>query len=144
MVTSMLHYIIKAITIRSTAAVAQAEGWVFESQSRQTWVVKTDSDSSTGERSTMGVCHGSSEMTIINWCPCHSRCGTLKNPHCSMAMSAEHISKFAALHRQWWRLHMTNKQTKRSCIGHVNSWVSKTHEIHEQWWFHIKCFSCAL
>ena len=36
MVTSMLHYIIKAITIRSTAAVAEAEGWVFESQSRQT------------------------------------------------------------------------------------------------------------
>ena len=42
-----------------------------------------------------------------------------------MAMSAEHRSKFAALHRQWWRLHMsekfangtinpkqTNKQTK--------------------------------
>ena len=24
-----------------------------------------------------------------------SRCGTLKNPHCSMAMSAEHRSKFA-------------------------------------------------
>ena len=26
------------------------------------------------------------------------KCGTLKNPHCSMAMSAEHTSKFAALH----------------------------------------------
>ena len=26
-----------------------------------------------------------------------------------MAMSAEHRSKFAALHRQWWRLHMSYK-----------------------------------
>ena len=48
-------------------------------------------------------------MTIINGCPCHSRCCTLKNPHCSMAMSAEHRSKFAAFHRQWWRLHMSEK-----------------------------------
>ena len=37
-----------------------------------------------------------------------------------MAMIAEHRSKFAALHRQWWRLHMsekfsseTNKQTNK-------------------------------
>ena len=34
--------------------------------------------------------------TILIW-----TCGTLKNPHCSMAMSAEHRSKFAALHREW-------------------------------------------
>ena len=26
-----------------------------------------------------------------------------------MAMNAEHRSKFAALHRQWWRLHMSEK-----------------------------------
>ena len=26
-----------------------------------------------------------------------------------MAMSAEHRSKFAALHRQWWRLRMKEK-----------------------------------
>ena len=26
-------------------------------------------------------------MTFINGCPCHSRYGTLKNHHCSMAMS---------------------------------------------------------
>ena len=26
-----------------------------------------------------------------------------------MAMSAEHRSKFASLHRQWWRLHMSEK-----------------------------------
>ena len=41
--------------------------------------------------------------------PCHSRCGTLKNPLCSKTMSAEHRSKFAALHRQWWRLYMSIK-----------------------------------
>ena len=32
------------------------------------------------KRSALGVCHGSSVMTDA---PCHSRCGTLKNPHCS-------------------------------------------------------------
>ena len=26
--------------------------------------------------------------------PCHSRCGTLQNTHCSMAMSAEYRSNF--------------------------------------------------
>ena len=35
-------------------------------------------------------CHRSSEMTIINGCPCHISCCTLKNPHCSMAINAEH------------------------------------------------------
>ena len=29
--------------------------------------------------------------------PCHSRCGTLNNPHCSMTISAGHRSKFAVL-----------------------------------------------
>ena len=39
------------------ARVPQAEGWVFESesQSRQTQVVKTCSDSSTAKRSAIGV-----------------------------------------------------------------------------------------
>ena len=56
--------------------------------------------------------------------PCRSGYGTLKNPHCSMAMSAEHRSKFPARHRQWWHLHewkilewddklQTNKQRNR-------------------------------
>ena len=31
-----------------------------------------------------------------------------------MAMSAEHRSKFAALHRQWWRLHMSEKFSSRT------------------------------
>ena len=34
-----------------------------------------------------------------------------------MAMSAEHRSKFAALHRQWWRLHMSEKFSS----GTINS-----------------------
>ena len=34
---------------------------------------------------------------------------TVKNPHCSMAMRAEHRSKYAALHRESWRLHVSNK-----------------------------------
>ena len=47
--------------------------------------------------------HGSSEMTIIYDAPCHNRCGTLKNPHCSITRSAKHRSKlkFAALNLQW-------------------------------------------
>ena len=41
--------------------------------------------------------------------PCHSRCGTLKNPHRLVAMTAEHRSKFAALHWQWCRIHISEK-----------------------------------
>ena len=33
----------------------QAEGWLFESQPRQTYVVKTASDSSTAKRPAIGV-----------------------------------------------------------------------------------------
>ena len=57
-------------------------------------------------------------MTIIKGFPCHSRCDTLKNRHCSMAMSVEHRSKFAALHRhyewkilEWDEKTQANKQT---------------------------------
>lgn len=35
-------------------------------------------------------CHESSEMTLKTNVQCHSRCDTLKNSHCSMAVSAEH------------------------------------------------------
>ena len=52
-----------------SALAPQAEGWVLESQPRQTEVVKTGSDSSIAKRSALGVFHGSSEMTIINRCP---------------------------------------------------------------------------
>ena len=56
-------------------------------------LLKTGSDSSTSKRSALGV-----SVTGPRRCPCRSGCGTLKNPHCSMAMSAEHRSKFAALY----------------------------------------------
>ena len=65
------------------------------------------SDSSTAKRSAIGVCHGSSEMTKTN-APCHSRCGTQKNPRL-VAMSAEHRSKFAALHWQWCHFRLSEK-----------------------------------
>jgi hypothetical protein len=39
--------------------------------------------------------------------PCHWRCGTIKIPPCSKALSAEHRPNFAALHQQWWRLHIS-------------------------------------
>ena len=47
------------------AFASHAEGWVFVSKQRQTYIVKTDSD-------TLGngcKCHGSMEMTIIYGCP---------------------------------------------------------------------------
>ena len=65
-------------------------------------------------------CHGFSVMTIINGCPVSQyRCGTLKNPQWPW-INAEHRSKFAALHRHLWRLHMSkefsswNKNTKQT------------------------------
>ena len=42
---------------------------------------------------------GSSEMTIINGCPVSQYVWHAKEPSLLMAMSAEHRSKFAALHR---------------------------------------------
>ena len=71
----------------------QAESWVFESQPRQTLVVKTGSDSSTTKRPVSVM--GPRRSPLKTAAPCHSRCGTLKNPHCSMAISFEHRSKFA-------------------------------------------------
>ena len=65
-----------------------AKGWVFESQPRQTLVVKTGSYSPTANNSAICKCHGSSVMTTINGCPVSQ---------CSVAMSAEHRSKLVAL-----------------------------------------------
>ena len=42
-----------------------------------------------------------------------------------MAMSAEHRSKFAALHRQWWRLHMSEKFSS----GTINSKQTNNHYV---------------
>ena len=64
-------------------------------------VVKTGNDSSNAKRSAIGESVTGPRDDHNKWMPCHSKCCTLKNPHCSMAMSAEHRSKFAALHQQW-------------------------------------------
>ena len=80
------------------ALAPQAKGWVFESQPRQTLVVKTGSD--TAKRLATGISvMGPRRWPLWTDAPCHSGCGTLKNPHCSMTMSTEHRSKFAALHQ---------------------------------------------
>ena len=91
------------------AFAPQAEGWVFESQPQQTQVIKAGSDSYTRKCSAIGVSvTGPRRWPLLTDAPCHSRCSTLKNPH-HLAMSVEHRSKFAALHWQWWRLHMSEK-----------------------------------
>ena len=106
-----------------------AEGWVFEYQSRQTYVVKTGSDRSIAKRSALGLSvTGTRRWPLQTDAPCHSGFGTLKNLHCSMVMSAEHSfwSKCAALHRQWWRLHMSRvgrKTIKKSLKSILNAWV---------------------
>ena len=63
------------------------------------------------------VSRGSSEMTIINGCPVSQKVWNAKEPSLLMAMSAEHRSKFAPLHRQTWRLHMSEKFSS----GTINS-----------------------
>jgi hypothetical protein len=59
---------------------------------------------------------GPSSETGKTKVPCHSRCGTIKTPHCLKTLSAEHRPKFCSrLHRQWWRLHIYVK----------NSWAGR-------------------
>ena len=103
-------YLIKLITCKSKNKIAAAVAVGLErlprkrkvgrSQPRQTYVVKAGSDSSTAKRSALGVSDtGPRGWPLSTDFPCNSRCGTLKNPHCSMVMSAEYRSKLAALHR---------------------------------------------
>ena len=63
--------------------------------------------------------------------PCYSKCGTLKNTHCSIAMSAEHGWKFAALHRQWRCLHMSEKFSS----GMKNPKQTKKHSFAQMYLF---------
>ena len=82
------------------AFASNAEGWVFESQSRQTYVVKTGSDISTVKRSAIGGSHwvlgDDHYKRMLRVTVSVARQRVL---NCSMAMSAEHMSKFEALHR---------------------------------------------
>jgi hypothetical protein len=55
----------------------------------------------------MGWSFGWNRKTEV---PCHSWWGTTKIPPCLKALSSEHLFiglNFAALHRQWWRLHIS-------------------------------------
>ena len=74
-----------ALAQSARAFAPQAEGLMFEYQPR-----KTGSDSSTVKRSTVGESGTYKRMPPVT---------VGKNPHCSMAMSAGHMAKFAAFHR---------------------------------------------
>ena len=41
-----------------------------------------------------------------------------------MAMNAEHRSRFASLHRQWWRLHMSEFSNKINKQMQINKHIS--------------------
>ena len=43
-----------------------------------------------------------------------------------MAISAEHRSKFAAIHRQWWRLHMSEKFSS----GTITAYNQPTNQLY--------------
>ena len=51
----LLYIAVAAVAQWVRALAPQAEGWVFESQLRQSWVVKTSSDSFTAQLSALGV-----------------------------------------------------------------------------------------
>ena len=55
-----------------------------------------------------------------------------------MVMSAEQRSKFAALHRQWWRLHMSEKFSSRTKNSKTNKQTNKHTQTSQ-----IDCFHCV-
>ena len=57
-----------------------------------------------------------------NGCQVSQQVWLLKKPQCSMAMSAQHRSKFAALHRHWWYMseNFSYKQTQNMCKMKMN------------------------
>ena len=65
----------------------QAEVWVFESQQRQTYVVKTGSVSSTAKSSAIEW------VSRVLGDEHYKRCGMLKNSHSSMAIGAAHRTR---------------------------------------------------
>ena len=76
---------------------------------RRGWLPSLPSHYHSAKRSALGASVTGPRRWPLMFAPCHSRRGTQKNPHCSMATSAEHRSKFVTLHWQWWRLHMSEK-----------------------------------
>ena len=73
-----------------------AEGRMFEFKSRH-----TKSDSFTAENFSIGL----NVRRHMNGFFCNCSHGTLKNPHCSLALNAEFKSKFATPERQFSLLH---------------------------------------
>ena len=82
---------------------------------RRGWLPSLPSHYHSAKRSALGASVTGPRRWPLMFAPCHSTCGTLKNPHCWMAISTctEHRSKFAALHRQWWRLQMSEKSSSK-------------------------------
>ena len=77
----------RGVVIEGKSAASQAEGWVFESQPRRTYVVKSDSDSSTAKRSAIVL-----RVPRVLGDDHHKRITRVTvdvASHCSMAMSAE-------------------------------------------------------
>ena len=96
------------------AFVPHAEGWVFESQPRQTHVVKRGSDSFTAKRLAIGVSvMGPWRWPLYTDAPCHSKCGPLKNPHCWMAKVPSKICRYLTAmvkSPNEWKIHKNSKQ----------------------------------
>ena len=90
-------YIYRRSGLVVKAFASQAEGTRFNPGRDRP---NTDSNLSFAKRQTFEVrVAGRSDGTLKPDAPYHSRCGTKKNPHCSMAVSSEHRPKFQALHR---------------------------------------------
>ena len=78
-------------------------------------VVKSGSDSSNAKRYSIGVSvTGPRSWPLYTDGPCHSRCGTLKNLTAKRPRVSSIGKKCAALHRQLWRLHMSEEFSSRT------------------------------
>lgn len=72
------------------------EDWVYESEPRQTYVLKTGKDSSTAKRSSEGINYTGPWRCQYKWMPRDTVGVTrYKNPHCSIAMGeCQNIQSF--------------------------------------------------
>ena len=62
--------------------------------------------------------------------PCHSRCGTLKNPHCSMAISAEYRSNYLQAFTSNCDVYTLEKTF--SCWTRNTKQINKSMYLHKQ------------
>ena len=83
---------------------------------------KTGCDSSTVKRTAISM----SVTGPRRWPLYDIRCGTLKNSHCSMTLSADHTSKLAAPHRQWYldgSIWVKNSHLGRKTTNNQTVWL---------------------